>query len=146
MMLATATAPHFVISGDGIEVHQAADDKTGTATVLPYGTRLNLLGTDGEWARVTRRSLERVASLPESRRALGWVPRWTLSDREPPPLAVPMRVDADAGLDVWAEPDAESACEGILSDGDAVRVTAFAGPWARVEGKVPGWVLRVFLR
>lgn len=141
----TVTVPHYVAEQDGVEVRKAADDDAGTVTVLPYGTRLNLLEMDGEWALITRRNLQRVASLPESRRALGWVPCRILADREPSPLSVPMRVDADAGLDVWFEPSLRSVCEGILSDGDPVTVVSYAGPWARVEGKVPGWVLRSFL-
>ena len=135
----------FLAAREGAVVRTGPGDDLDDVLVLPRGVRLNVIGFDGDWARITRRSPLRIKGLPDGRRALGWVPRTALSETPPAPLDWRVRVDAPAGLDVRLEPSHEAWSPGILGHGAAAKVDTIAGPWARIDGPITGWVLRCFL-
>ncbi len=135
----------YLIARDGFFVRSGPGFRSDAVKMVPYGTRLHALTIEGDWARVTRRSPRRVATMAEAKKGLGWVPVFFLADAQPPELSINRFVDAPGGLDVRCDHELGSHVEGVIAHRSPVTVVTMAGIWAQISAPMKGWVLRHFL-
>ncbi len=140
-----AESSKYLIARDGFFVRSRPGFRSEAVRRVPYGTRFHALTIEGDWARVTRRSPRRVATMEDAKKGLGWVPVFFLSDVQPPDLSLNRFVDAPGGLDVRSDQDLGAHVAGVIAHRSPVTVVTMTGIWAQISAPMKGWVLRHFL-